>query len=167
MVENKEKDTETVQKHKYSTLLKMIRLIDTFLDRLPAYMFLSAFSQLVSRICHPVREVHTNISPLFSFVTIIFSQVYLQIKTIVIKLILKYPQQCMWRILAVSKSSYAVRTKRCQEVLQDSRLKNSNVMKLIYDFNRIADKLIELCNKPLSEAIVKSSINTLLRALPK
>lgn len=73
----------------------------------------------------------------------------------------------MWRILAVSKSSYAVRTKRCQEVLQDTRLKNSNVMKLIYDFNRIADKLIELCNKPLSEAIVKSSINTLLRALPK
>lgn len=134
---------------KKKTLVTMIDLMDKFLDRLPSYMFLSAFSQLVSRICHPVREV------------------YLHIKSIFIKLIFKYPQQSMWMLLAISKSTYAMRTKRCQEVLQDQRLKNSNVMKLIYDFNRLAEKLIELCNKNISDGISVTSVNAILRQLPR
>lgn len=142
-------DNSDAAETKKKVLCNMIKLIDTYLDRLPAYMFLSAFSQLVSRICHPVREV------------------YLQIKAILIKLILRYPQQCMWMILAVSKSGYAMRTKRCQEILQDQRLKNSRVMRLIYDFNRLAEKLIELCNKPLSDGITTTSVNSIMRTLPR
>lgn len=38
-------------------LLRMTKLIDSFLERLPSYIFLTAFSQIISRICHPQREV--------------------------------------------------------------------------------------------------------------
>lgn len=60
-----------------------------------------------------------------------------------------------------------MRTKRCQEVLQDQRLKTSHIMRLIYDFNRLAEKLIELCNKQLSDGITTTSVNTVLRMLPR
>lgn len=149
VLENTSRDDSNAKEIKKKILCKMIKLMDTFLDRLPAYMFLSAFSQLVSRICHPVQDV------------------YIQIKAILIKLILRYPQQCMWMILAVSKSGYAMRTKRCQEILQDQRLKNSQIMRLIYDFNRLADRLIELCNKPLYDGITTTSVNSIMRVLPR
>lgn len=86
ILESAATDDTTAKETKKKVLFTMIKLMDAYLDRLPAYMFLSAFSQLVSRICHPVREV------------------YIQIKAILIKLILRYPQQSMWMILAVSKS---------------------------------------------------------------
>lgn len=47
----------SVKDDRKNTLLKMTKLIDSFLERLPAFVFLTAFSQLVSRICHPQREV--------------------------------------------------------------------------------------------------------------
>lgn len=56
-MQSRPKDSTEIRKKKNEALSMMITLIDTYLDRLPAYMFLSAFSQLVSRICHPVREV--------------------------------------------------------------------------------------------------------------
>lgn len=53
----------SVKYDRKSTLLKMTKLIDSFLGRLPSFVFFTAFSQLVSRICHPQKEVsyHTYI----------------------------------------------------------------------------------------------------------
>lgn len=47
----------SIREERKTNLLKMTKLIDLFLERLPAYIFLTAFSQLVSRICHPQKEV--------------------------------------------------------------------------------------------------------------
>lgn len=60
-----------------------------------------------------------------------------------------------------------MRTKRCQEILQDQRIKNSRIIRLIYDFNRLAEKLIELCNKPISDGITITSVNSIMRTLPR
>lgn len=46
-----------IKEERKNNLLKMTKLIDSFLERLPAYIFLTALSQLVSRICHPQKEV--------------------------------------------------------------------------------------------------------------
>lgn len=46
-----------IREQRSNTLLKMTKLIDMFLERLPSYIFLTAFSQLVSRICHPQKQV--------------------------------------------------------------------------------------------------------------
>lgn len=54
-------------------------------DNLAPYQFLTAFSQLISRVCHSSKEVFTVLM------------------TIVAKVFLAYPQQAMWLMTAVSK----------------------------------------------------------------
>lgn len=118
-------------------------------EKLPPFMFITAFSQLVSRICHPSLEV------------------YGVLKTIIVNLILAFPQQSLWMILSVYKSSYASRVRRCQEILSDPRLNRSEMQKLIKDFNSMAEKMIELTNKTLSENTRKFSIKQIYPQLPQ
>ncbi|KAH9628521.1 hypothetical protein HF086_008041 [Spodoptera exigua] len=116
----------------HQVLAQMTEIIKTYSERLPLYLYLTAFSQIVSRICHPVKEV------------------YLQLKAILVKLIVAYPQHTLWMMMSVMKSSYAQRIKRCADVFADPRLKEPRLLKLISDFTQLAEKLIELCNKPIA-----------------
>ncbi|XP_055679368.1 serine/threonine-protein kinase ATR-like [Lutzomyia longipalpis] len=118
-------------------------------NTLPSYMFFIAFSQLVSRICHPAQEV------------------YQVLKTILIKLIVDYPQQSLWMILSVLKSSYASRSKRCIEMLNDQRLKDQEMQVLINNFNRLAEKLIELTNKNIPNHVRDPKVSNLVPQLPQ
>lgn len=61
-------------------------------DNLAPYQFLTAFSQLISRVCHSSSEVFTVLM------------------TIMAKVFLAYPQQAMWLMTAVSKVSSLVIT---------------------------------------------------------
>ena len=47
------------------------------------------------------------------------------------------------------QSSSAFRVKRCEEVLNDPAFRNSVNMKLLSDFTRLTEKLIELTEKPI------------------
>ncbi|VVC87145.1 unnamed protein product, partial [Leptidea sinapis] len=116
----------------HSVLAQMTDIIKTYSDRLPIHLYLTAFSQIVSRICHPVKEV------------------YQQLKAIIVKLILAYPQHTIWMMMCVIKSGYPQRIKRCADVFADPRLKEPRVHKMIGDFRLLAEKLIELCNKPIA-----------------
>lgn len=141
----------SVQEERKAKLLQMTHLIDSCLERLPAYIFLTAFSQIISRICHPQREV------------------YMELKDIIIKLLVQYPQQTLWMIISVMKSSYNVRAKRCAEIFADIKLKRSNptLPKLIQDFTTLAEKLIELCNKQVNSDVTTTTVSALLRTLPR
>ncbi|RZC32904.1 serine/threonine-protein kinase ATR, partial [Asbolus verrucosus] len=138
-----------VREERRNNLVRMSKLIDSYLERLPAYVFLTAFSQIVSRICHPQKEV------------------YILIKAIIVKLLLHYPQQSLWMMISVMKSSYAVRAKRCAEIFADKELKTATMTKLVRDFTNLAEKLIELCNKDLPSDVETATVSTLLRALPR
>ncbi|CAH0564187.1 unnamed protein product [Brassicogethes aeneus] len=127
--------SNTVKEERKNMLFKMTKLIDDSLKRLPAYIFLTAFSQIISRICHPQKE--------------------------------HYPQQCLWMIISVVKSSYAIRSKRCMEILNDSNLKTGSMLKLVKDFTSLAEKLIELCNKEIPADVSSTKVSQLLRALPR
>ena len=61
-----------------------------------------------------------------------------------------YPQHTLWMMMSVIKSGYAQRMKRCADVFADPRLKEPRMLKLIGDFTQLAEKLIELCNKPIA-----------------
>ncbi|XP_056649111.1 serine/threonine-protein kinase ATR-like isoform X3 [Diorhabda sublineata] len=139
----------SVKEERKLILLRMTKLIDCFLERLPSYVFLTAFSQLVSRICHPQKEV------------------YIMLKSIIIKLVQQYPQQSLWMVISVIKSSYSVRSKRCAEILCDPRLKTTSLTRLVRDFTSLAEKLIELCNKEIPADANTASVNSLLRTLPR
>lgn len=139
----------SIREERKTNLLKMTRLVDSFLERLPAFIFLTAFSQIVSRICHPQKEV------------------YVELKAIIIKLLLQYPQQTLWMIISVVKSSYDMRAKRCSEIFSDSRLKTPEMSRLIRDFTALAEKLMELCNKQIPEHVNSTTVSALLRTLPR
>ncbi|KAJ8270327.1 hypothetical protein GJAV_G00113060 [Gymnothorax javanicus] len=98
---------------------------------LSPYQFLTAFSQLISRICHSSDEV------------------FAVLLEIVAKVFLAYPQQAMWLMTAVSKSSYPTRMNRCKEILRKATSLKESLGKFIGDAARLTDKLLELCNKPV------------------
>lgn len=125
----------------------MNKIVDRFAESLPPFVFFTAFSQLVSRICHPSPEV------------------YQVLKSIIVKLIVTFPQQSMWMIMSVYKSSYASRVRRCTEVFSDKRLADPAMLKLINDFNLLAERLIELTNKPVGDAL-HMTIKEFYRPLP-
>lgn len=124
------------------------KIIERFCDQLPAFMFYTAFSQLVSRICHPSREV------------------FYVLKKIIIKLILQFPQQSLWTIMNVNKSSYENRVNRCTEIFSDERLNAASVQKLILDFNLLTECMIELTNKPVVTT-GETSLSKVCGGLPK
>ncbi|KAJ0177282.1 hypothetical protein K1T71_007291 [Dendrolimus kikuchii] len=130
-------------------LNQMTEIIKTYSERLPLYLYLAAFSQIVSRICHPVKEV------------------YLQLKAIIVKLVIAYPQHTLWMIMSVIKSSYPQRIKRCADVFSDPRLKEPRMLKLVHDFTQLAEKLIDLCNKPISGSGSTTTVSSLVRSLPR
>ena len=59
--------------------------MSSYTNRLAPYQFLTAFPQLTSRICHAHADVFS------------------QLRDLIAKLIVSFPQQTMWMMMAVSK----------------------------------------------------------------
>lgn len=112
-------------------LVKINKVITEHTNHLAPYQFLTAFSQLISRICHSHDEV------------------FVVLMAIIAKVFLAYPQQAMWMMTAVSKSSYPTRVNRCKEILEKAIHMKGSLGKFIGDATRLTDKLLELCNKPV------------------
>ncbi|XP_076632761.1 serine/threonine-protein kinase atr isoform X1 [Colletes latitarsis] len=138
-----------VDKLRRDALLKMTKIMEVYQERLPIFMWLTAFSQLVSRICHPSMEVQNTLC------------------TIVVKLIYAYPQHCLWMMASVINSSYPARQRRCQEILNNSKLKTVEMTKLIKDFHKLWERLIELSNKVIPDGVMNTTVNQLSRNLPR
>ncbi|XP_049291273.1 serine/threonine-protein kinase ATR [Anopheles funestus] len=136
----------------------MNKLANKFKDTLSPYFFFTAFSQLISRVAHPSQET------------------FHVLKGIIVKLLLNYPQQTLWMMLSVYKSSYTNRVRRCVEIFNDRQLLQvENMQKLIKDFNELAERLIELTNKEIAgpargirnSNTMKITVSSLVKALPK
>ncbi|KAJ2712714.1 hypothetical protein H4R19_002612, partial [Coemansia spiralis] len=79
------------------------RVIGNLAKRLPAYYFLVVLSQLVSRICHPNEDV------------------FAVLEAIILRVLEQYPQQALWQLIGVQRSTYAERAERCNAVLAKAR----------------------------------------------
>uniref|UniRef100_A0A3Q2PS27 Serine/threonine-protein kinase ATR n=1 Tax=Fundulus heteroclitus TaxID=8078 RepID=A0A3Q2PS27_FUNHE len=110
---------------------KINAVVGEHCSNLAPYQFLTAFSQLISRVCHSSDEV------------------FKVLMAIVAKVFLAYPQQAMWLMTAVCKSSYPMRMNRCNQILKKAISLKQSLEKFIGDANRLTDKLLELCNKPV------------------
>jgi len=51
----------------------------------------------------------------------------------------------------ILQSSYPTRQKRCQEILNHAQLKTPEMSKLIKDFHKLWERLIELSNKTIPD----------------
>ncbi|KAA8902478.1 hypothetical protein FN846DRAFT_780587 [Sphaerosporella brunnea] len=117
---------------------------------LGAWMFFTALPQLMSRIIHPHKDV------------------YAHVQNIIVKVVLAYPQQSMWSLMAVTKSTSKDRAKRGQQIL--TQLKEKMPKKrtggagdvdgrlLINEARRLTDQLLELCNQEITSRVAHLSL---------
>lgn len=145
-VENPKAFKNTASKIKLADITKAI---DAAHEKIPAYKFLTAFPQLISRICHP----HTEVAAL--------------LRRIIAKTLLGHTQQCMWMMISVLKSSYNVRAKRCREILDMAVARQPSLRTFFADATNLADRLVELANKSVEDGIMTLSVEKTFRALPR
>ncbi|KAH9318621.1 hypothetical protein KI387_020390 [Taxus chinensis] len=138
-----------------STHDKVMTVMRGCVKDLPMYQWLTALSQLVSRICHQNEEVVRLVK---------------HIITIVLQ---TYPQQALWTMAAVSKSTVPARRQAAAEIIQaakkasrQDKLKN----KLFIQFASLTDHLINLCfhgGQPKAQTIsISNDFSALKRMMP-
>ncbi|XP_022100883.1 serine/threonine-protein kinase ATR-like [Acanthaster planci] len=130
-------------------LTRLNKILADLTVKLAPYQFLTAFSQLISRICHAHGEV------------------FIQLQEIIARVLVAFPQQAVWMSMAVSKSSYPVRTKRCSDIFNRAKYLQKNLNKFIQDATRLTDRLLELCNKQVELTCNTLSINNDFRSLKR
>lgn len=139
--------------YKYSNLLfQILCIMRGCLKDLPTYQWLTVLSQLVSRICHHNEET----------VRIV--------KHIITSVLQEYPQQALWMMAAVSKSTVAARRDAASEIIQAARKgfrHGSDNSNLFVQFAGLIDHLIKLCFHPGQAKARKVNISTEFSALKR
>eukprot|EP00850_Spirogloea_muscicola_P009313 SM000052S17705 [mRNA] locus=s52:211237:225088:+ [translate_table: standard] len=123
-------------------------------EDLPAYQWLTALPQLVSRICHQNEGV-------------------LELtKQLITEVLRRYPQQALWTMAAVSKSALAARRQAATDVLDGA--KNSLIREedrvLFTQFPAFIEQMIRLCfhaGQPKQKVMsISSDFGQLKRMMP-
>uniref|UniRef100_J3MHR6 Serine/threonine-protein kinase ATR n=1 Tax=Oryza brachyantha TaxID=4533 RepID=J3MHR6_ORYBR len=135
--------------------IKLLGIMRGCLKDLPTYQWLTVLSQLISRICHQNIEV----------VKIV--------KCIITSIIREYPQQALWMMAAVSKSTVAARRDAGAEILQSAKKgcrRGSDSIALFTQFPSLIDHLIKLCfhlGQPKARTInISTEFSSLKRMMP-
>lgn len=131
-------------------LTKLNQTISNALQRLPTYTFLTVYSQLVSRICHPEDRVFETLS------------------NIIMKVLLAYRHQAMWMLIAVKNSSVELRRNRCK-IIVDKAIKqqSSDFRKFINDSSELAEKLVQLGNLNTDPGVSQLSLAQCFKPLKR
>ncbi|XP_065323146.1 serine/threonine-protein kinase atr-like [Gordionus sp. m RMFG-2023] len=113
-------------------------------DGMSSSIFLTAYPQLISRICHP----HV--------------QVWEVLKHCLVTVLRNNKEKVFWMTVAVSKSSHQIRAERCKQIyLEAIRIdhgskvsndkSNSDLAKYLSDATKLADKLLEIANREVEQ----------------
>ncbi|KAI9673387.1 MAG: serine/threonine-protein kinase M1 [Caeruleum heppii] len=104
--------------------------------KLPAFVFYTALPQIVARICHPNKEV------------------FAILQTIIVKVVSTHPQQALWTLLAVVKSSNKDRAARgatCLSMIKEQAKRggggagNLDLKSLISQGQKLSEQLLGVC----------------------
>ncbi|TQD75244.1 hypothetical protein C1H46_039207 [Malus baccata] len=134
---------------------KVIKIMQGCLKDLQTYQWLTVLPQLVARICHQNEEVVRLV------------------KNIITTVLRQYPQQALWIMAAVSKSTVPSRRETAAEILQAARKgfsQGNTGSNLFVRFAFLIDRLIKLCFHPgqsRAKAInISTEFSTLKRMMP-
>ena len=124
-----------------------------YIDRLPAYVFYTAFAQIVARICHENETI------------------YHSLVDIVAKVVTAHPQQALWTLLAMMKSTTGkVRSERshrgtvCMGKVMDNAKKlatdaaRTEMKHMMSQGQKVVEQLIGVCDGDLAE---KKGVSTI------
>ncbi|EJD53664.1 hypothetical protein AURDEDRAFT_53550 [Auricularia subglabra TFB-10046 SS5] len=107
----------------------MNNVIKRAMDNLAVYKWFTAFPQIVSRVDHPNKTIAALLAGLIS------------------KVIIAFPQQGLWYLMAVKNSKTHSREKRGKGILQQlQNRRDTDLNELIKLADQMTEKLIELCD---------------------
>lgn len=124
------------------------------LKDLPTYQWLTVLPQLVSRICHQNEDTVRLV------------------KHIITSVLHQYPQQALWIMAAVTKSTVPSRREAAAEIIQAARKRSTDkgVNSLFTQFATLIDHLIKLCfhaGQPRARTInISTEFSALKRMMP-
>ncbi|KAL1916083.1 uncharacterized protein VTP21DRAFT_6087 [Calcarisporiella thermophila] len=151
-----ESEKATLRREKITERFNAVNsLVKKLNERLPAYQFLTCFPQIISRICHRNKNV------------------FQVLEMIIINVLTSYPQQALWSMMSVSRSTYSIRKSRCNNILaklksdQHSKVNGVNVETLIQQAMKLTDQLLNLCNFSIGQRETMLSINRDFRTLQR
>ncbi len=102
-----------------NTILNKLNVtVSNALQRMPTYAFLTVYPQLVSRICHPEERVFETLS------------------NIIMRVLLIYPLQAIWMLIAVKNSSVDLRRNRCKTIMDKTIRQQPDLRKFINDSSK-------------------------------
>lgn len=121
------------------------------LNDFPTYQWLTVLPQLVSRICHQNEEIVRLV------------------KYIITSVLRKYPQQALWTMAAVTKSTVPSRREAAAEIINAAKRKSNeaSVSSLFAQFAMLIDHLIKLCFHPGQTKARTINISTEFSALKR
>ncbi|KAL8729547.1 MAG: hypothetical protein Q9166_004627 [cf. Caloplaca sp. 2 TL-2023] len=132
--------TDEFRAHTAQQRRKMLTAVNAqvkkYSDRLPGFVFYTALSQIVARIVHPNPAVFPILIE------------------IVAKVVSAHPQQALWTLLAVVKSSSkdrAIRGKQCLDRINEHAKKSKNdadgkeLKAMITHGQKLSDQLLHVC----------------------
>ncbi|KAJ3103331.1 hypothetical protein HDU97_010236 [Phlyctochytrium planicorne] len=120
-----------------NTFNQINKSIGKLVEKIPAYHWMTALPQLISRICHINRHVQP------------------QLETIILRALVAYPLQTLWQLVSVSKSRFKTRAQRCTQIFDKAKLlqidqssgkKENSLRNLVIDAQKMTDELLYLCN---------------------
>ena len=134
--------------HATKQLARLNSTIGGTKNKIPTYYFLTAFPQIVSRICHANDET------------------YKVLKSLMVKVLQEYPQQVFWHLVCVSKNRDPVRVARCKEVFQEAMHSRPDLKKFLSDAILFSQKIDELCDAKTLDKVCHTTFQQVLPSLP-
>lgn len=131
--------------------LQVMNIMRTCFKELPTYQWLAVLPQLVSRICHQNAEI------------------VCLVKQIITSVLRQYPQQALWTMAAVTKSTVPSRRNAAAEIIEAAKKGSSQASSnsLFVQFAALIDHLIRLCFHPGQAKAKTISILTEFSALKR
>ncbi|RAL53196.1 hypothetical protein DM860_006868 [Cuscuta australis] len=133
---------------------KVMNVMRGCLKDLPTYQWLTVLPQLVSRICHQNEDTVRLVKHIITYV------------------LHEYPQQALWIMAAVTKSTVPSRRDAAAEIIQAARKRSNDkgVNSLFTQFATLIDHLIRLCfhaGQPRAKTInISTEFSALKRMMP-
>ncbi|XP_058002257.1 serine/threonine-protein kinase ATR isoform X1 [Hevea brasiliensis] len=134
---------------------KVMSIMRGCLKDLPTYQWLTVLPQLVSRVCHQNEEIVKLV------------------KRIITCVLRQYPQQALWIMAAVSKSTVPSRREAAAAIIQEAKKgfsQGNSGSNLFVQFASLIDHLIKLCfhpGQPKAKTInISTEFSSLKRMMP-
>lgn len=136
---------EKVQRQRAHTVSALNNIALSLQKRCPVQYLLMVLPQMISRISHSDPDVWAILSKMIN------------------RVLVEYPQQSIWQMIFVSKSSRKERSQRCQEVLNNPELP-AKILELVEQAVTLVGNMIILCNLKVPQRTSRFFLNT---ELPK